>query len=315
MPPSRALAATLLLLVASLAAADETRIALVEDAGRARVQAACSMCHSLDYILMNSPFLDRSGWERTVNKMVSVMGAPLSAGEITEVTAYLDRHYGRDTAGPVEADADALPGRTAAAIAEFRAAAGLEPDLKRGESEFATCSACHGSDGRGNRQSVIPAIASQHVSVLVKQLVDFRHDRRWEERMRHFASRHSLAGPQELLDVAAYAESLPRSPPLEGGPGDAAALQRGTVIYHRDCAGCHGPLALGELRRMRPRLAGQHYAYLLRQLIETAAGQRPGMDAEHVRLIGALKPEERAAVADYLSRLSPNLASTERRVP
>jgi cytochrome c553 len=219
------------------------------------------------------------------------------------------------SAGTVQVDEETLQGRTAAAIAEFRAAVELAPDLKRGEALFATCAACHGSDGRGNRHCVIPAIASQHVSVLVKQLVDFRHDRRWEERMQHFASRHSLSGPQELVDVAAYAESLSRWPPLEGGPGDASALKQGTVVYHRDCASCHGPLALGELRRMRPRLAGQHYGYLQRQLDETAAGQRPGMDAGHVRLIGALTAAERAAVADYLSRLSPNLASTKDGAP
>lgn len=218
-------------------------------------------------------------------------------------------------AGSVEVDEETLQGRTAAAIADFRAAVELQPDLRRGEALYVTCTACHGPDGRGNRESVIPAIATQHVSVLVKQLVDFRHDRRWEERMQHFAAQHSLGGPQELLDVAAYAESLTRWPPLEGGPGDAAALKRGTVIYHRDCAGCHGGLALGELRRMRPRLAGQHYVYLKRQLDQTAAGERPGMDAGHVRLIGALSGDERSAVADYISRLSPNLASSKDRAP
>jgi cytochrome c553 len=145
--------------------------------------------------------------------------------------------------------------------------------------------------------------------------VDFRHDRRWDERMQNFASRHCLSGPQELLDVAAYAESLRRWPPLEGGAGDRAALRQGEIVYHRDCSGCHGPLGEGELRRMRARLAGQHYGYLLRQLDQTAAGARPGMDAEHVRMIGALSAEERAAVADYLSRLSPNLASTRDRAP
>ncbi len=36
------------------------------------------MCHSLDYIPMNSLFLDRKGWEGSVNKMIKVMGAPIS---------------------------------------------------------------------------------------------------------------------------------------------------------------------------------------------------------------------------------------------
>lgn len=296
----RAVAAGILLVAPALVpAADETSIALIDAPGHARVEAACSMCHSLDYIVTNSPFLDRAGWERTVTKMVAVMGAPIADEDAAEITTYLERHYGRDA--------------TAAAIAEFRAAIELEPDPKRGAVHYDTCAACHGTDGRGSGDGSVPAIASQHVSVLVKQLVDFRHDRRWDERMQHFAARHNLAGPQELLDVAAHAESLSRWPPLAGGPGDAAAQKRGSVLYQRHCADCHGPLALGELRRMRPRLAGQHYAYLMRQLDETASGQRPGMDAEHVRLIGALTSEERSGLADYLSRLSPNLASTEGR--
>jgi cytochrome c553 len=151
--------------------------------------------------------------------------------------------------------------------------------------------------------------------VLVKQLVDFRHERRWGEQMRSIASRHHLDGPQELLDVAAYAESLPRWPPLEGGGGDGTASNKGYVVYHRDCASCHGPLGLGDLRRMRPRLAGQRYAYLLRQLEETADRMRPGMDVEHVKLISALSTDERRGVADYLSRLSPNLASIRDTAP
>jgi cytochrome c553 len=219
------------------------------------------------------------------------------------------------SAGTVDVEPDAMQGRTAAAIADFRAAAELEPDLKHGASLFATCAECHGTHGRGSTDGSIPAIAEQHVSVLVKQLVDFRHDRRWDERMQEQASKHNLSGPQDLLDVAAYAESLPRGAQIEGGIGDGTALERGKVIYHRSCAACHGPLGLGELRRMRPRLAGQHYRYLARQLEDTAAGRRPAMDAEHVKLVGVLSPEERSGVADYLSRLSPDLVSTRDNTP
>ncbi len=208
-----------------------------------------------------------------------------------------------------------MQGRTEAAIADFRAAVMLEPNLAHGAELFPTCAACHAADGQGTPDGSVPAIAGQHVSVMVKQLVDFRYDRRWDERMRQFASKHSLAGPQDLLDVAAYAESLPRWTRLEGGTGDASQLQQGYVVYHRSCASCHGPLGMGESRRMRPRLAGQHYRYLVRQLDETAGGTRPGMDAGHVKLIGQLTPEQRSSVADYLSRLSPHLTSTRDGTP
>jgi cytochrome c553 len=82
--------------------------------------------------------------------------------------------------------------------------------------------------------------------------------------------------------LAAATESLPRFPPLAGGAGDGSALHEGFIIYQRQCAECHGPLGLGEPRRMWPRLAGQHYLYLLRQLEETADRMRPGMGVEHV---------------------------------
>jgi cytochrome c553 len=201
--------------------------------------------------------------------------------------------------------------RTEAAIADFRSAMKLQPDLQRGGMLFQQCVMCHGDKGLGRPDGSTPAIAGQHVSVLVKQLVDFRHDRRWGEQMRDIASQHHLKGAQELLDVSAYVAGLPRWPPLEGGTGDGKALTQGYATYHRHCAKCHGPLGLGESRRMRPRLAGQRYQYLLRQLEETADRMRPGMDVEHVKLIGALTAEERRAVADYLSRLSPDLTSTQ----
>jgi cytochrome c553 len=216
---------------------------------------------------------------------------------------------------PLAAQPPNFAENTAAAISEFRAALALTPNLEHGAQLFETCAACHGTDGTGARDGTVPAIAGQHVSVLVKQLTDFRHDRRWDERMQNFSSTHHLVGAQDLLDVASYAESLPRWPPLEGGIGDGKALQQGANLYFIHCESCHGPLGEGELRRLRPRLAGQHYQYLMKELEQTAAGERPGMDAAHVQRIGKLSPEERQGIADYLSRLSPQVASSRARNP
>jgi cytochrome c553 len=216
---------------------------------------------------------------------------------------------GRAAAGTIEVDPESFQGRTEAAIAEFRLAVALEPNLTHGKDLFAACAECHQADGSGSADGTIPLIAGQHVSVLVKQLVDFRHDRRWHVKMQDAATRHELGSAQDLLDVAAYAESLKRPAPREIGSIDGAALHQGQVVYYRDCEGCHGRLAEGDLRTLRPRLAGQHYQYLLRQLNETAAGQRPGMDEMHVKRIGALSADERAAVAAHLARLSPSFSS------
>lgn len=196
---------------------------------------------------------------------------------------------------------------------EFVDAARLEPDLTRGAEFYQTCEACHGPDGRGTQDGEIPAIAGQHGSVLLKQLTDFRHEQRLDGRMKHFSNRDHLPGAQELTDVAAFVASLPRFPPSAQSIGDGTSLGEGASVYFRECESCHGPLGQGDLLLRRPRLAGQHYAYLLRQLADTAAGNRPGMDDAHVRRLKNLSPAQMRGVADYLSRVSPDLSSTSRR--
>jgi mono/diheme cytochrome c family protein len=84
------------LLAAALAAsAAEDAIELKPGPARGLVEANCVACHSLDYIQMNSPFLDRKGWEASVNKMVKVMGAPLGEDDARAIVDYLQASYGR----------------------------------------------------------------------------------------------------------------------------------------------------------------------------------------------------------------------------
>jgi cytochrome c553 len=82
-------------------------------------------------------------------------------------------------------------------------------------------------------------------------------------------------------------------------------LHRGVSVYFRDCESCHGPSGQGDDARAIPRLAGQHYEYLMRQFYDTVDGRRPNMDGEHVRLLSRLEREEIVEVSDYLSRLLP----------
>ena len=75
--------------------ADESAIKLKDGDGRALVEANCVMCHSLDYIPMNSVFLDRKGWDASVNKMIKVMGAPILSKMFPLIVDYLTRNYGK----------------------------------------------------------------------------------------------------------------------------------------------------------------------------------------------------------------------------
>jgi len=208
---------------------------------------------------------------------------------------------GASATHPVEA--------AAAARKEYLKAAQLAPNAERGAHLFEACAVCHGTTGQGTSDGSVPAIAGQHRSVLLKQLVDFRHEQRWNERMEQFTDRHHLPTAQDLTDVAAYASRLPRFAAMAGHIGDGVFLNEGASVYFRACEGCHGALGQGDFLRLRPRLAGQHYAYLLEQLAATAGGYRPGMDLAHVTRLRALTPEQMRGVADYLSRANPDLSS------
>ena len=75
--------------------ADENTIVLKEGTGKSQVNANCVTCHSLDYIVQNSPFLDKKGWTGTVDKMVNAMGAPILPQDVEVIVSYLAENYGK----------------------------------------------------------------------------------------------------------------------------------------------------------------------------------------------------------------------------
>lgn len=84
--------------VGTTALADEAKIRMKDGPELTTLVANCSGCHSLDYIQMNSPFQDATGWDKTVTKMVKVMGAPITPEDSAVIVAYLATHYGKEAA-------------------------------------------------------------------------------------------------------------------------------------------------------------------------------------------------------------------------
>ncbi len=93
----RAAIALTLVLFCSLAAAQETKVQLKDAPGKDKVMQ-CMACHSLDYIPMNSRFLDKTGWSAEANKMVNAFGAPIAKEDIEPIANYLAQNYGKPTA-------------------------------------------------------------------------------------------------------------------------------------------------------------------------------------------------------------------------
>jgi len=76
-----------------VALAGEESIRLVDGAGRDVASANCAVCHSLDYIQMNSAVMNRASWEKTVQKMIGRFGAPIDEAAAREILDYLSAHY------------------------------------------------------------------------------------------------------------------------------------------------------------------------------------------------------------------------------
>lgn len=74
--------------------ADEKPIELKNAPGLDKVQANCGTCHSLDYIQMNSPFMNAATWDAEVTKMIKAYGAPISDTDAAAIKEYLKANYG-----------------------------------------------------------------------------------------------------------------------------------------------------------------------------------------------------------------------------
>jgi cytochrome c553 len=188
----------------------------------------------------------------------------------------------------------------ASARAELEAARRARPDPAHGADLFQQCTACHGRDGGGQVEGAVPRIAGQHARVLLKQLVDFRHGLRWDYRMEELADRHHLEGAQDLADVAAYVASM--SPAGPHGVGTGEFVEEGARLYLSRCRSCHGDQAEGRDYDAVPRLAGQHYGYLMRQIEDTLDKRRPTLAPTHLPLIDDLEFEQVRGLVDFISR-------------
>jgi cytochrome c553 len=194
-----------------------------------------------------------------------------------------------------------LAAASASVRGDLQRATQATPVLERGSELFTQCVSCHGGRGGGQENGNTPRIAGQHYSVLLKQLVDFRHGRRWDFRMEEYAKQHHLEGPQDIADVAFYVNQLDAG--QMRGTGDGVHATDGARIFGTHCASCHGASGRGDAQKVVPRLAGQHYAYLVRQMYDAVDGRRPTLQKVHPPRIEPLDYEQVRAVADYLSRI------------
>jgi len=178
----------------------------------------------------------------------------------------------------------------------------LKPNLEAGKKTYALCATCHYKNGWGKKDGSFPVIAAQHKNVIIKQLADIRARNRENPTMFPFSGNDILGGPQGIADVAGYIATLPANP--KPGKGDGKQLNLGKKLYIEKCIACHGQKGEGNAESLFPRIQGQHYAYLLRQLQWIRDGRRKNANPAMLVLIKDLDDKTLAAIADYISHIS-----------
>lgn len=170
-----------------------------------------------------------------------------------------------------------------------------------GENAYKVCKGCHKADGSGLSDADYPQLAGQHVSVIIKQMMDIRAGRRDNPRMYPFSGEW-IVSAEEIADIAAYLNQLPI--PRGNGKGSGANLAVGKSLYDRDCASCHGKNGEGDAGKFYPLVAGQHFSYLKRETRESRDQGRRNASPEMVKVLKPYSDSDIEAVSDYMSRLT-----------
>ncbi len=176
----------------------------------------------------------------------------------------------------------------------------LTPDIEAGKKRYVLCAACHGKDGFGEQHGEFPSISGQHQRVIIKQILDIQSKKRINPTMYPFTDMPTLGGLQGVVDISAYTAQLPANPaPVQG---DGTLLDAGETLYKTYCTACHGTGAQGNDAQFYPRLTGQHYPYLVRELSWIKDKIRKNADPAMIAILQSFSESDIQAVADYLSR-------------
>lgn len=179
--------------------------------------------------------------------------------------------------------------------------AATKGDTAAGRTKAGECAACHGLSGASTNADW-PNLAGQKYAYLVEQLHAFRDGSRKNAVMTPIARQLSDA---DVGDLASYFSSLKGAAPVRLAALAESSVNRGFSISSQ-CTACHGLTGMSPTTARAdawPNLAGQKYAYLLRQLqVFKAGGRKNSLMSPMARRISRADARDLAA---YFSQQVP----------
>lgn len=160
----------------------------------------------------------------------------------------------------------------------------------------AICGACHGATGN-SPTTTIPNLAGQTSRYLYLQLRDFQEGRRVNEQMSPMAKDLTRDEMRALGDW--YAAQTPVAPAFKVDP-EKAKLGKAKADETL-CTMCH----LGGFKGQNeiPRVAGQHYDYVVKQLADFKARKRTNDAGNMTSVSNTLSDADIENIGHYLAGL------------
>jgi cytochrome c553 len=173
----------------------------------------------------------------------------------------------------------------------------IAQDAAAGKEKAAVCGACHGVDGNSTIPQY-PMLAGQTSRYIYLQLKDFKESRRKDPLMSPMAANLSK---KDMFDLAAYYAA--QKPINQNSKGDVSKAARGKQVADAAlCTMCH----LGGFSGQNevPRVAGQHYEYVLKQLKDFKTKTRTNDAGNMTAVLRTIPDEDLEALAAYIASLN-----------
>ena len=140
-------------------------------------------------------------------------------------------------------------------------------DLENGKGKAQACAACHGADGN-SASGDFPNLAGQSWRYIYIQLKDYKEGRRTNPIMSAMAAPLSR---QDMIDISNYYAAQKAKPSTFKADDAKIALGRAKADETL-CSMCHlgGFAGQNEI----PRVAGQQYEYIVKQMTDFKARRR-----------------------------------------
>jgi len=194
-----------------------------------------------------------------------------------------------------------------------------------GKGAAAPCMSCHGDKAQGNDDMGAPRLAGQGPAYIVKQLTDFKGDKRQPAGvgavMPTFAKELS---DQDMHDVAAYVNSLKdeelsdlkklaASGTKVGEPYLGQVIAKfGVKDKVSACQSCHGYNGRGAAP-VFPMIGRQKYVYLVNQLKNWRDGSRANDPV--VNSVGIMRAVAQRLTDDDINNVAAFLSSADETTP